>query len=119
MRQDDPLAGIDVESPVQAEVFVLCLRQGTIELTGPCGPAPWYIETTPDEHPVEVVHRLVADVIGDAELIHSTSWRQGRDGIILSFFVIINSELADTMQSSPIGRAPAGPIRRLGGACRD
>ena len=36
--------GIDVEGPVQAEVFVVWLHDDRIELTGPCGSAPWMLE---------------------------------------------------------------------------
>lgn len=104
VAHDDPLAGIDVEGPVLLEVFVLCLRSGAIEITGPCGPAPWYIEKSAAEHPVDVVRRLVADVIGEAELVHSTSWRQGDEGVILSFFVVIEPTLVGTMESTPILR---------------
>ena len=103
--QDDPLSGIDVEGPVLIEVFVLCLREGTIELTGPCGAAPWYIETGGGEHPVQVVERIVASAIGSPDLVHSTSWRQGTEGVILSFFVVIPPGLAAGMESAPVGRS--------------
>ncbi len=36
--------GLDVEGPVQAEVFVAWLAGDDLELPGPCGPAPWIIE---------------------------------------------------------------------------
>jgi len=100
----DPLAGIDVEGPVTIEVFVLCMRDGTIELTGPCGPAPWCIEKAGGEHPVEVVNRLVAEAIGPADLVHSTSWRQDEDGVVLTFFVVIDPALTAGMKSAPVGR---------------
>jgi len=108
---DDPLAGIDVEGPVLVEVFVLCLRAGDIELTGPCGAAPWYIEKAAGEHPVDAVRRLVADVIGEPELVHSTSWRQADDGVILSFFVVVDPGLVETMSSAPVVR---GELARSG-----
>ena len=47
--------GFDVEGPVQAEVFVVWLNGDHLELTGPCGPAPWLLELAPTDHPVEVV----------------------------------------------------------------
>jgi hypothetical protein len=111
MAWDDPLAGIDVEGPVLVEVFVLCVRAGAIELTGPCGAAPWYIEKAAGEHPVDVVRRLVADVIGEPELVHSTSWRQSEDGVILSFFVVVDPALVETMESAPVVR---GDLARSG-----
>jgi hypothetical protein len=108
---DDPLAGIDVEGPVLVEVFVLYARAGAIELTGPCGAAPWYIEKAAGEHPVDVVRRLVADVIGEPELVHSTSWRQSEDGVILSFFVVVDPALVETLDSEPVVR---GDLARSG-----
>jgi hypothetical protein len=97
--------GIDVEGPVQAEVFVVWLNGDRLELTGPCGAAPWIIELGATEHPVEVVDRIVRDTVGAARLVHSTSWRRDRDAVILSFVVVIDRELVDGMASEPIGRA--------------
>lgn len=97
--------GFDVEGPVLVEVFVLCLRAGVIELTGPCGAAPWYIEKAAGEHPVEVVRRLAAGAMGEPDLVHSTSWRQGEAGVVLSFFVVVDPALAAAMESVPVGRA--------------
>jgi len=37
------------EGPVQAEVFVVRLRGDRLELTGPCGPDAWYIESHTEE----------------------------------------------------------------------
>src|SRR5205085_2371744 len=79
VAQPEPLAGLDVEGPVLIEVFVLAVHDGVIGLTGPCGAAPWYIEKAAGEHPVDVVRRLVAEAIGEPELVHSTSWRQGAE----------------------------------------
>lgn len=102
---DDAFEGIDVEGPVRLEVFVVWLRDGAIELTGPCGAAPWYIETTADQHPVAVVRRLATDALGEPQLVHSTSWRQGEDGVILSFFVVIGPGAVGAMESAPVARA--------------
>ena len=87
------------------EVFVLCIRAGAIELTGPCGAAPWYIEKAAGEHPVDVVRRLVVDAIGEPDLVHSTSWRQSDDGVILSVFVVVDPVLVEAMASAPVGRS--------------
>jgi hypothetical protein len=97
--------GFDVEGPVQAEVFVVWLNDDHLELTGPDGPAPWLIELGPTDHPVEVVDRMVRDVIGRPLLVHSTSWRRDRDAVILSFVVVIDGSLARGLVSVPIGRA--------------
>jgi hypothetical protein len=58
-------AGWDVESPVQAEVFVVWLRDDHLELTGPCGAAPWILELGATDHPVAVGDRVVRDVVGE------------------------------------------------------
>ena len=97
--------GFDVGGPVQAEVFVVWLADDHLELTGPCGAAPWLIELGAADHPVDVVTRIVREVIGDPLLVHSTSWRRDRDAVILSFVVVIAPELVGSMASVPIGRA--------------
>jgi hypothetical protein len=95
----------EIEGPVQAEVFVVCLAVGGPELTGPCGAAPWLIELGADEHPVEAVTRILADVIGAPLLVHSTSWRREGSAVVLSFIALIDHALVGTMESRPIERA--------------
>lgn len=97
--------GFDVQGPVQAEVFVVWLAGDHLELTGPCGAAPWIIELGATDHPVEVVSRIVCDVVGEPMLVHSTSWRRDRDAVILSFVVVIAPERVGSMESLPIGRS--------------
>ena len=97
--------GWDVDSPVQAEVFVVWLDGDRLQLTGPDGPQPWILQLGPTEHPVEVVDRIVRDVVGPPILVHSTSWRRDRDAVILSFVVVIPPDLVDGMTSVPIERA--------------
>jgi hypothetical protein len=99
-----PPSGLDVEGPVQAEVFVLWLRNGQLLLTGPCGAAPWLIEVGADEHPVDVVGRTVRATLGEPRLVHSTSWRRDREAVILSFVVVIGPEQVAGMESEPIQR---------------
>jgi hypothetical protein len=94
----------DVEGPVQAEIFVVWLHGDAIELTGPDGPVPWLLELGATEHPVEVVDRIVRDVVGDPLLVHSTSWRRDRDAVILSFVVVIDEGLVRDMASRPVAR---------------
>ena len=96
--------GIDIEGPIQAEVFVVWLNVDHLELTGPCGPAPWMIELGEVEHPVAVVDRIVRDVVGPPLLVHSTSWRRDHGVVVLSFVVVIDVSLVGTMSSAPIGR---------------
>jgi hypothetical protein len=96
---------LDVRGPVQAEVFVVWLNDDRLELTGPCGAAPWIIELESAEHPVETVERIVRDVIGPARLVHSTSWRRDRDAVILSFLVVIGPDAVGAMASAPIERS--------------
>src|SRR5919198_241816 len=93
------------EGPVQAEVFVLRMRSGTPELTGPCGPEPWYIEVGADDDPVEVVRRLARNLMGEPLLVHSTSWRRARGSVILSFVVVNRDGQAPELVGVPIGRA--------------
>ena len=97
--------GFDVSGPVQAEVFVVWLAGDHLELTGPCGAAPWLIELGATEHPVEVVARIVRDAIGEPLLVHSTSWRRDREALILSFVAVIDEALVGSMESLPIGRS--------------
>ena len=98
-------AGWDVDSPIQAEVFVVWLDGDRLQLTGPDGPQAWLLQLGPTEHPVEVVDRIVRDVVGPPILVHSTSWRRDRHAVILSFVVVIPPELVGSMASVPIGRA--------------
>ena len=97
--------GIDVEGPVLAEVFVVWLLGDHLELTGPCGAAPWLIEVGDPEHPLDIVGRLVRAAIGEPILIHSTSWRRDHGGVILSFVVVIDPSLVGAMASAPVERA--------------
>jgi len=92
-------------SPVQAEIFTVWRAGDHLELTGPCGAAPWLVELGSTEHPVDVVDRIVRDVVGDPLLVHSTSWRRDRDAVILSFVVVIDAGLVGEMPSVPIGRS--------------
>jgi hypothetical protein len=96
----------DVEGPVQAEIFVVWLRDDHLELTGPCGAAPWYVELGSADHPVEVVERIARKALGRRpRLVHSTSWRRDRDAVILSFVVVIDAADVGAMDSVAIGRA--------------
>lgn len=97
--------GIEVEGPIQAEVFVVWLNLDHLELTGPCGAAPWLIELGEVEHPVAVVERIVRDVVGPPVLVHSTSWRRDHQAVVLTFIVVIEDRLVGSMESVPIDRS--------------
>ena len=94
------------EGPVQAEVFVLRMHDGSPELAGPCGPDPWYIEIGNTDDPVEVVTRLSRHLMGDPLLVHSTSWRRARGSVILSFVVVNREDQACQLRGIPIVRTP-------------
>ena len=97
--------GLDVEGPVQAELFVVWLHDGRVQLTGPCGAAPWLVELGEDDHPVEAVTRIVRGALGEPMLVHSTSWRRDRAAVILSFVVVIDAALVGDMASVPLDRS--------------
>jgi hypothetical protein len=97
-------AGWDVDSAVQAEIFVVWLDGGSIALTGPDGPQAWVVQLGSADHPVEVVDRMVREVVGPPILVHSTSWRRDRDAVILSFVVVVDPAVVGSMASVPIGR---------------
>ncbi len=80
----------DVDGPVQAEVFVVWLNGDRLELSGPCGAEPWYIEVNRGDDPVQVVARLAAQV-------------RAPDAVILSFAVVVDH--VHGMASVPIQRA--------------
>lgn len=81
------------------------MRDRAPELAGPCGPEPWYIEVGEDEDPVEVVTRLSTNLLGPPLLVHSTSWRRARGGVILTFVVVIREDQAPQHVGVPIARA--------------
>jgi hypothetical protein len=92
------------EGPVQAEVFVVRICGDRLELTGPCGPDPWYIESHDDDDPMEVVKRLSTNLMGPPLLVHSTSWRRGQGGVLLTFVVVVGEDQATELPSRPISR---------------
>lgn len=96
---------LDVEGPVTAEVFTIARDGDRLVLTGPCGPAPWLIESGDDEHPLETVRRIVDGAIPDAMLLHSTSWRFERGAVYLTFVVVIDRTSVGDMASAVIPRS--------------
>ena len=94
-----------VEGPVQAEVMVLVLDERGVSLTGPCGPEPWYIEVAQGADPMDVVSELTRANLGDPVLVHSTSWRQARGGVILTFVAVLDAAAAAGLERAPVARA--------------
>lgn len=105
MSEPRPVYDFTVEGPVQAEVFVLCLDDGAITLTGPCGADAWLIELGPDDDPVETVTRLVRMNLGDPIVVHSTSWRRSRDAVLLTFVVVVESRSAEAFEKVRVERS--------------
>lgn len=83
---------------------MLRMKEGRIELAGPCGADPWYIEVSAEDDPVEVVSSLSRNLMGPPLLVHSTSWRRARGGVILSFVVVNADQQARNLAGIPIGR---------------
>lgn len=81
------------------------LRDGRLQLTGPCGADPWYIESHDEDDPMEIVKRLSTNLLGPPLLVHSTSWRRGKGGVLLSFLVVIGADQAPDLEAVPITRA--------------
>ena len=80
------------------------MRDGTLELTGPCGPDAWYIESHEEDDPMEIVRRLSTNLLGPPLLVHSTSWRRGFGGVLLTFLVVIGEEQALELEGVPVTR---------------
>ena len=98
-------SGWDVDGPIVAEIIVVWLNDDRLELTGPCGAAPWRIELGTTEHPVAAVDRIVRDVVGPPILVHSTSWRRDEAAVVLTFLVVVDRERVGAMATAPIARA--------------
>jgi hypothetical protein len=81
------------------------MRAGHVELAGPCGPDPWYIEVAAEDDPVEVVSRLSRNLMGQPILVHSTSWRRARGSVVLSFVVVNADDQAPQLIGLPITRS--------------
>lgn len=98
-------------------------REG-IFLTGPCGAAPWVVEVAHGADPMEVVARLTRANLGPPILVHSTSWRQARGGVVLTFVAVMDATSVAGLERLPVARAdlvrgeataapaeiPAGPV---------
>ena len=95
---------VDIAGPVEAEVFVVFQSDGLVSLTGPCGAAPWRIESH-DRHPIDLVTSMTVAALGPPMLVHSTSWRWEHNAVVLSFLVVVEPSLADGLERRPIVRS--------------
>ena len=95
---------IDLSGPLEAEVSVVFEAAGRVMLTGPCGAAPWRIESR-DRHPLDLVRHLADDAMGPPLLVHSTSWRWERGAVVLSFLVVIEATMVRDMEVRPVERS--------------
>jgi len=71
--------------------MVLALVGGELVLTGPCGAAPWYVELAQDTDPIVVVAEMSRLNVGEPAVVHSTSWRHARGGVLLTFVVVFDA----------------------------
>lgn len=104
MTAQPELRAFTVEGPVQAEIMVLALEAGKIVLTGPCGAAPWYVEIAKDADPMAVVAAISRLNVGEPAVVHSTSWRHARGGVVLSFVVVFDAAAVDGLPTTPVKR---------------
>ena len=92
------------EGPIQAEVFVVWRAGNGVKLSGPCAPAPWYIEVPAGDDAVAVVTTLARAEVGEPIVVHSTSWRHGEDSVLLTFMVVVDHLTGSRLDSTPVGR---------------
>ena len=98
-------APFTVDGPVQAEILLVVLDDHQPALTGPCGPEPWYVEIPQGDDPMTVTARLIRANVGEPVVLHSTSWRSSRGGVVLTFVAVIDPAAVVTLARTAIGRA--------------
>ena len=73
------------------EILPVVLKKGQVYLWTPESGSSWRISYVAQAHP----HQTVSNAAGDANLepilIHSTSWRHQKDGLILTYLVVLKS----------------------------
>ena len=85
--------------------MMLALSGGQLILTGPCGPAPWYVEIAQGADPMTVVAEITRLNVGEPTVVHSTSWRHARGGVVLTFAVIMEEAAIRALAHVPVQRA--------------
>jgi hypothetical protein len=98
-------AAFDIEGPVLGEVFVVFADATGVHLSGPCGPTGWGIEVAAGDDPMIVVHEVVRRVLGDPILLHSTSWRRAKTGVMLSFLAVVSPSQVESFEAVGVGRS--------------
>jgi len=104
MTAQPELRAFTVEGPVQAEIMVLALVDGELVLTGPCGAAPWHVEVGQDADPMAVVAAISRVNVGEPAVVHSTSWRHARGGVVLTFVAVCDAEAVSGLANAPVER---------------
>jgi len=94
-----------VEGPVQAEIMVLALVDGAVVLSGPCGAAPWYVAVAEGADPMAIVTAITRRNAGDPAVVHSTSWRQARGGVVLTFVAVVEGAAVSLLDRTPVVRS--------------
>src|SRR5215469_10020559 len=84
--------------------MVLALVAGELVLTGPCGAAPWYVEVAQDADPMAVVAAISRQNVGEPAVVHSTSWRHARGGVVLTFVVVFDAAAVSGLATVPVER---------------
>jgi hypothetical protein len=97
-------AALDIDGAVQAEVLALRLGDDGIELTGPCGPAPWYIQVGVADDPLLLTATMVRRNLGEPLAVHSTSWRRARGAVLLTFVAVLGPCERERRESSLVRR---------------
>jgi hypothetical protein len=103
---------LDIDGAVQAEVLGLRLGDDGIELTGPCGPAPWYIQVGAADDPLVLASAMVSGNLGEPLAVHSTSWRRARStswrrargAVVLTFAAALGADHHHRRDSAPVRR---------------
>jgi hypothetical protein len=112
------LRALDVAGPVRAEVLALCLGDSGIELTGPCAPAPWYIEVGADDDPLGLAAAMVRKHLARPLVVHSTSWRRGNGSVLLTFVAPLGrASRASLTRTTPVRRVPLARNSATGPPC--
>jgi hypothetical protein len=104
VASEPELRAFTVDGPVQAEIMLLALIHGQLVLTGPCGAAPWYVEVGQDADPTAVVAAISRLNVGEPAVVHSTSWRHARGGVVLTFVAVYDAEAISGFASVPVER---------------
>jgi hypothetical protein len=105
MASQSELGTFTVQGPVQAEIMVLAVYGGELVLTGPCGAAPWYVDVAKGADPLQTVTAITKVNVGSPALVHSTSWRHARGGVVLTFIAVMDAADVGTLSRMKVERS--------------